>query len=159
MEGIKIRAMRQGDIGPVYQVAQLSFSAPWNPPSFEYELNNRDAIIRVAVLNRKIAGYVCLRTILDVTHVMDLAVHPKLRRSGIGSMLLKSALQQLRRTRQDVRHVTLEVRESNIAAIGLYEKFGFGEIGRRKEYYKKPPEDAVIMELDMDGTGFSFTVH
>lgn len=159
MEGVKIRAMRDGDIGPVHDMARLCFTTPWNPLSFAYELNNRDAIIRVAVLEREIAGYVCLRTIFDVTHVMDLAVHPGLRRSGIGSMLLKSALQQLRRTRQDVSRVTLEVRESNIAAIRLYEKFGFREIGRRKEYYKKPVEDAVIMELDMSGAGSSCTIH
>lgn len=159
MEGITIRKMSYADILQVYAIAEKCFTTPWQLSTFEYELSNNDAILYVAVLDNEIGGYVCLRTMLDVTHVMDLAVTPKLRLTGIGSMLLRAALQELRRLRQDVHLVTLEVRESNIAAIRLYEKYGFKEIGRRKDYYKKPNEDAIIMELDINAGNYSSTLH
>ena len=151
--------MSHADIPQVHDIARHSFSTPWQASSFEYELANNDAICNVAIADRKIIGYVCLRSMLDIVHVMDMAVIPGLRRTGIGSMLLSSALQDLRRIKRDIHLVTLEVRESNIAAIRLYEKFGFKEIGRRKAYYKKPFEDAIIMETDMNAAPSSVTFH
>jgi len=143
----------------VYEIAKQCFTTPWQLRSFEYELENRDAILKVAVLNAEIVGYICVRSILDVTHVMDVAVTPGLKRTGIGSLLLSNALQELRRVRPDINLITLEVRESNIAAVKLYEKYGFREIGRRRGYYKKPIEDALIMELDMNADNSSFIFH
>ena len=159
MEGLTIRNMTKEDIPQVLSVAKRCFSTPWPSESFEYELTNKDSILQVAITDTIIAGYICLRTLLDITHVLDIAVMPRMRRAGIGSMLMSGALQELKRLRQDVNIVTLEVRESNISAIGLYEKFGFKEIGRRKGYYKKPLEDALIMELDMTTMGPSLTFH
>ena len=159
MEGLTIRNMTKEDVMQVQSVASRCFSTPWPSESFEYELSNKDAILKVAVANTSIAGYICLRTLLDITHVLDIAVIPRMRRAGIGSLLMNGALQELKTLRQDVTIVTLEVRESNIAAIGLYEKFGFKEIGRRKGYYRKPVEDALIMELDITATGASLTFH
>lgn len=151
--------MLPADILQVYEIGRQSFTTPWQLSSFEYEIENRDAILKVAVLNVDIVGYICVRTILDVTHVMDLAVTPRLKRMGIGSLLLRNALQELRRTRPDISMITLEVRESNIAALKLYEKYGFREIGRRRGYYKKPVEDALIMELDMNADNSSLIFH
>jgi ribosomal-protein-alanine N-acetyltransferase len=151
--------MSRADIPQVHDIARHSFSTPWQAGSFEHELANKDAILHAAVVDDKIIGYICLRTILDAAHIMDMAVISGLRRTGLGSMLLRSALQELRRTKQDIHLVTLEVRESNIAAIKLYETFGFKEIGRRKSYYKKPLEDAVIMETDMNEAPSSLTIH
>lgn len=159
MAGIIIRKMLHGDILRVHEIGRQCFTTPWQLSSFEYELENRDAILKVAVLNIEIVGYICVRTMLDVTHVMDLAVTPRLKRMGIGSLLLRNALQELRRTRADISLVTLEVRESNIAALKLYEKYGFREIGRRRGYYKKPAEDALLMELDMNADNSSFIFH
>jgi ribosomal-protein-alanine N-acetyltransferase len=159
LAAIIIRKMLTGDILQVHEIGKQCFTTPWQVISFEYELENRDAILKVAVLNAEIAGYICVRSILDVTHVMDLAVTPRLRRMGIGSLLLRDALQELRRTRPDISLITLEVRESNIAAVKLYEKYGFREIGRRRGYYKKPAEDALIMELDMNSDNSSFIFH
>ncbi len=143
----------------VYEIAKQCFTTPWQLRSFEYELENRDAILKVAVLNVEIVGYICVRSILDVTHVMDVAVTPRLKRTGIGGLLLSNALQELRRVRPDINLITLEVRESNIAAVKLYEKYGFREIGRRRGYYTKPIEDALIMELDMNEDNSSFIFH
>ncbi|RJR21091.1 MAG: ribosomal-protein-alanine N-acetyltransferase [Nitrospiraceae bacterium] len=159
MAAIIIRRMLSGDIPQAHEIGKQCFTTPWQISSFEYELENRDAILRVAVLHVEIVGYICVRSILDVTHVMDLAVTPRLKRMGIGSLLLRNALQELRRTRPDINMITLEVRESNIAAVKLYEKHGFREIGRRRGYYKKPLEDALIMELDMNTDNSSIIFH
>lgn len=159
MAAIIIRKMLPGDIQQVHEIGKQCFTTPWQLSSFEYELENRDAVLRVAVLGVEIVGYICVRSILDVTHVMDLAITPRLKRMGIGSLLLRNALQELRRTRPDISLITLEVRESNIAALKLYEKYGFREIGRRRGYYKKPAEDALIMELDVNSNNSTLIFH
>lgn len=151
--------MSPADIPRVHDIARQSFSTPWQDASFKQELSNKDAILHVAIADSKIIGYICLRSILDVTHVMDMAVTSGSRRSGIGSILLRSALQELRRTKPHIHLVTLEVRESNFAAIRLYEKFGFNETGRRKAYYKKPLEDAIIMDTDLNEDPSCVTAH
>ena len=138
------------DLPQVHAIEKRCFSTPWQLSSFEYEIDNIDAILKVAVFHGQITGYVCIRSILDITHVLDLAVKHDVRRMGIGSLLLVSAMQELRKMKPDRKSLTLEVRESNIAAIKLYEKFGFDEVGRRRNYYKKPHEDAVIMGLDFN---------
>jgi ribosomal-protein-alanine N-acetyltransferase len=76
-------------------------------------------------------------------------VLPEFRRRGIGSMLLQDAMQELISLQPVTDIIILEVRESNTAAIKLYEKFSFNIIGKRIGYYQKPSEDAVIMELRM----------
>ena len=135
------------DLPEVLEIECICFTTPWDIRSFEYELEHKDTILKVAVLNNQIIGYVCVRTILDVTHILNLAVLPGLRRRGIGSMLLRDALNELKQLKPDINLITLEVRESNAAAIKLYEKFGFQVMGKRIGYYDKPHENAVIMGL------------
>jgi len=149
LEGISIRKMRHEDLAQVHAIESRCFSTPWQLSSFQYEIDNIDAILKVAVFHLDIVGYVCIRTILDVTHLLDLAVKHDVRRMGIGSRLLSAAMEDLRILRPDTKTLTLEVRESNIGAINLYEKFGFNEIGRRRFYYNKPNEDAIIMGLEL----------
>jgi ribosomal-protein-alanine N-acetyltransferase len=151
MEGFVIRDMSPSDLGEVQTIEETSFTTPWSISSFKFEVDNDETILKVAVFNEHIIGYVCLRTILDITHVLNLVVTPDFRRKGIGGMLLRSALEELERVKPDVRSLTLEVRESNRAAIGLYGKSGFLVTGRRTGYYQRPSEDAVIMELNLPG--------
>lgn len=148
MEGIKLRRMTPADLPQAHAIEKECFSSPWSINSFKYEVQNSDSIFKVAVLDEKVAGYVCLRTMLDITHVMNLAVLPQYRRRGIGLMLLKDALLELRRSRPDIKIVTLEVRESS-GAFTLYEKAGFAAIGKRKGYYHSPDEDAIIMGMEI----------
>jgi len=140
--------MSESDLPQVLEIEHVSFTTPWDISSFKYELGHKNTILKVAVFNEQVVGYVCIRTILDVTHILNLAVLPKFRRLGIGSMLLRNALEELKESKSDIRLITLEVRESNIAAIKLYEKFGFKVRGKRIGYYQKPHEDAVIMERE-----------
>ena len=147
MEGIIIREMSNNDLSQVIEIENQCHSTPWNSNSFEYEIDNRDAFLKVAELNEQVVGYVCVRTILDLTHLLNISVLPGFRRLGIGSMLINSVLQALRQLRPDDK-ITLEVRESNTAAIMLYRKFGFRAEGRRRGYFNKPNEDAIVMGLD-----------
>jgi ribosomal-protein-alanine N-acetyltransferase len=149
MEGPLIRDMSPADLGEVQTLEETSFTTPWSRASFKFEVANDETILKVAVINEHIIGYVCLRTILDITHVLNLVVTPEFRRKETGIILLRSAIEDLRRVKPDVRNLTLEVRESNYAAIGLYEKCGFLVTGRRTGYYQRPSEDAVIMDLNL----------
>ena len=148
MEGIGIREMSGNDLPRVIAIENECHATPWTSNSFEYEIRNKGAILKVAVLDGQVVGYICIRTILDMTHVLNIAVLPEFRRVGIGSMLLYGALKALAQLIPD-KNLTLDVRESNFAAIRLYEKFGFKVTGSRRGYYKKPEEDAMIMELDI----------
>jgi ribosomal-protein-alanine N-acetyltransferase len=146
LEGIIIREMQHDDLPQVCVIEKGSYTTPWSNKSFKYEIENKDAFLMVAVLDEKVAGYICIRMILGLTNLMNLTVLPEFRRMGIASMLLNHALHGLRHLKPDTE-ITLEVRESNTAAITLYEKYGFSIKGKRRKYYKTPVEDAIIMDL------------
>lgn len=149
MESMIIRDMTLADLNEVYSIEKESFSTPWSMTSFKHELTEEDAILKVAVINKKVAGYICIRTIADIAHILNLAVTPALRRQNIAGILLKDALEELWHTQKNVDLITLEVRESS-PAVRFYEKHGFKAIGRRKHYYHKPLEDAILMGLEME---------
>jgi len=136
------------DLQQVYALENLCYTTPWSPDSFKYEIGNKEAILKVAVFNSQIIGYVCIRTILDMTHLLNFTVSPGFRRRGIGNMLLKNAIEELKHLKPGTK-LTLEVRRSNIPAIKFYEEFGFKVTGSRKKYYQKPEDDAILMELDI----------
>ena len=149
MEGIVIREMSVDDLSQVHVIENRIYRDPWSISSLNYELGNSEAILQVATSRESIIGYVCIRSILDVTHLLKITVLPEFRRNRVAFHLLEKALQELRQVKGESLHVTLEVRESNNAAISLYGKSGFTENGRRKGYYKNPDEDAVIMRLNI----------
>lgn len=93
-----------------------------------------------------IAGYVVALDAADEGEILNLAVAPDGRRNGLGRALVEQVLEAL--MARGVRQVYLEVRESNAPARGLYAAQGFKEVGRRKEYYRRPVEDAVVLRLD-----------
>jgi len=140
--------MLSADLQQVYALENLCYTTPWSPDSFKYEIGNKEAILKVAVFNSQIIGYVCIRTILDMTHLLNFTVSPEFRRRGIGNMLLKNAIEELKHLKPGTK-LTLEVRRSNIPAIRFYEEFGFKVTGSRKKYYQKPEDDAILMELDI----------
>lgn len=149
MEEIVIRDMSVDDLPQVHAIENLIYTDPWSINSFSYELGNSQAIIQVATSRESIIGYVCIRSILELTHLLKITVLPEFRRRGVAFHLLEKALQELRQARCENLHVTLEVRASNNAAISLYKKSGFKKNGRRKGYFRSPDEDAVIMGLNI----------
>ena len=88
-------------------------------------------------------GYIVGRSVLDQGEILNLGVALRARRRGVGRALVRHLLAALAVT--GVRSVFLEVRESNVPALRLYEGFGFQEVGRRRGYYRRPLEDAIVL--------------
>jgi len=149
LEGIMIRDMSMNDLSEVHMLESICDPTPWSINALGYEIDNKDSILKVAVRAEKIIGYVCIRTLLDITHVMKISVLPEDRRKGTGSALFSESLKQLRLHQPDVHSITLEVRDSNSAATKLYNNYGFRKTGTRRNYYKNPTEDGIVMQLDM----------
>jgi ribosomal-protein-alanine N-acetyltransferase len=143
MDGI-IRKAVLADAGAMAELDRLCFTVPWSRQAFEQELSaNEAAFYLVAVLAGEIIGYAGLWAILDEGHITNVAVHPAHRRKGLGKILLAELIRISES--HGIHSHTLEVRVSNEAAIGLYKKFGFKVVGRRKEYYPDNLEDALIL--------------
>ena len=147
MKKVEIRNMLESDIQSVAEIERMSFSLPWSENSFLSELHKTRSISKVAVLDDKLAGYICADYVLDEGHILTLAVHPYCRRMGIANTLVENILQELKSRACSV--VYLEVRASNHLAERLYREFGFKIVGMRKKYYVSPIEDAVIMMLEV----------
>jgi ribosomal-protein-alanine N-acetyltransferase len=144
-EPVTLEPMTLEDLDDVLAIERASFQTPWSRAAFRYELTqNRVARCAVARRGRRLAGYLCLWEIGHEIHVTNLATHPDLRRHGIARVLLGAVLQDARGRGVDLAF--LEVRPTNVEALGLYERFGFRVIGRRKGYYFDTGEDALVME-------------
>ena len=126
----------------------LCFHDPWSENSIASELNNPLSLWLVALDGERVVGYVGSQTVLGWTDMMNVAVHPDWRRKGIGEQLVVSLEEALRK--QESTCLTLEVRVSNEPAKALYQKLGFQEVGRRKNYYRNPKEDALIMRKEWE---------
>jgi ribosomal-protein-alanine N-acetyltransferase len=116
-----------------------SFSQPWPMDTID-RLRER---FSVALAGDRLVGYVAVSTVLDEGSLDIIAVEPSFRRQGVADALVAHALSQGRE--QNLAFLTLEVREGNTSARKLYEKHGFQVVGRRKNYYDKPKEDALLM--------------
>lgn len=133
----------------VPQIAYLEtvcFHDPWSEKSIASELENALSLWLVAVEGDEVIGYVGSQTVLGWTDMMNVAVHPAHRRKGVGEKLVLALEDALKA--QESTCLTLEVRASNEPAKSLYEKLGFSEVGRRKNYYRNPKEDALIMRKE-----------
>ena len=140
-----IEPMTLEDLDDVLAIERASFQTPWSRGAFRYELTqNRVARCLVARSGRRLVGYLCLWEIGHEIHVTNLAAHPDLRRRGVARALLRAVLDDA--CARAVSLAFLEVRPTNVEALGLYESFGFRVIGRRKGYYFDTGEDALVME-------------
>jgi ribosomal-protein-alanine N-acetyltransferase len=142
-----IRKMIWSDIPEVLSIERMSFTTPWSETAFLKEIYSPYSIAKVAVLEGEIAGYVCASHLLDEGHILNLAVHPDLRRRGVATVLARKVIDEL--GMKGCKALFLEVRVSNHGAIQFYERFGFRSVGYRKDYYTLPKEDAVLMELGL----------
>jgi ribosomal-protein-alanine N-acetyltransferase len=149
-EPVTLEPMTVDDLDDVLTIERASFQTPWSRGAFRYELTqNRVARCSVVRCGRRLAGYLCLWEIGHEIHVTNLATHPDLRRRGIARVLLGAVLQDAQGRGVDLAF--LEVRPTNAQALGLYERFGFRVIGRRKGYYFDTGEDALVMEARLSG--------
>lgn len=127
------------------------FSTPWSEAMLAEELYNDTASFLAAVgADGAVLGYAGLHVIVDEGYIDNVAVRPQHRRRGVADALL-DVYQRFGQV--NLAFLTLEVRPSNRPAIDLYLKHGFAQVGRRKNYYQNPAEDAIIMTLDFAGQG------
>ena len=133
------------------QIAALEracFSHPWSEDMLREELWNDAAVIVAAEgEDGTVLGYAGLQTVLDEGYINNVAVDSRFRRQGVADELIAAFV---RFGKAKLAFLTLEVRASNAPAIALYEKHGFQEVGRRKDYYDDPKEDAILMTLEFD---------
>ena len=120
------------------------FSSPWTRGQLRANLPDGQHELLLALDgDGKLLGYVGMMTVLDEGYIGNVAVDPAARRQGIGGALIEELLDRSRK--RGLAFVTLEVRESNLAARGLYAGRGFVPVGLRKNYYTAPKENAVLM--------------
>lgn len=141
--GYHVRRMVVDDLPAVVEIDRLSNPLPWPEPSIAEELLRQTSRFLVAVSHDgSVEGFVGIWLIVGEAHITMIAVRPDRRRRRLGETLLRAAMRLARDEHQEV--VTLEVRRSNDAAIGLYRKYGFVQVGERRAYYDDNREDALI---------------
>ena len=138
---LNISGLCESDVSQIAEIEKLCFSDPWSRESLKEELTNPLAVYFVCRKGETVLGYIGTRMIADVCEIENVAVHPEHRRRGIAEKLLNALFSDLS---EEICDVQLEVRESNEPARALYEKLGFCACGRRKNYYEKPREDAIL---------------
>ncbi|MCL1998722.1 MAG: ribosomal protein S18-alanine N-acetyltransferase [Turicibacter sp.] len=126
-------------------ISGIEADTTWSKSQLLQDMQNKHAIYYVALRDGMAVGYIGIWHILNEGQILNIAVAKAYRRQNIASALLATAIETAKKF--EMLGLTLEVRESNIAAKKLYEKHGFAEEGRRKNYYEKPAEDALIMWL------------
>ena len=143
-----IETMKSSHVAQIAELEKICFSDPWSEKSIASELNNELAFWLTAMEGEQVAGYIGSQTVIDETDMMNVAVHPDFRRKGIAEALVNALVEAMKS--RGSRCLTLEVRASNEPAIMLYEKLGFSQIGRRKNYYRNPREDALILRKEWE---------
>lgn len=144
----RLEPMGLEHIEAVLRVEQSSFASPWNRNHFLHEVrHNPHALNQVALSGDVVIGYTCCWLLGDELTINNIAVHPDWRRRGVARQLLRAVLDHA--SGRACRVAALEVRPSNRSAIGLYVSEGFGEVGRRPNYYAAEGEDAIRMELNL----------
>lgn len=138
--------MQRSHVRQVAELEKQCFSMPWSETAIAGELKNPLSLWVVAVDGQRVVGYVGSQSVMGEADMMNLAVCPFSRRTGVGKKLVQALICRL--SDNAVTSLTLEVRSSNAAAIGLYEGLGFTQVGRRPNYYSSPKEDALILRKE-----------
>lgn len=151
MRDFKLVPMDKSHIAEIAKLERECFSDPWSETSLEEELYNPLASFIVAQrADGAVLGYAGLHAVLDEGYIDNVAVREDYRGNGIADALVDVFV---RFGREHLAFLTLEVRPSNEPAIQLYYKHGFAQVGRRKNYYHDPKEDALIMTLEFPREG------
>jgi ribosomal-protein-alanine N-acetyltransferase len=147
---VDIRRLTLADLSAIERIEERVYPTPWSRSMFAGELAKPSSICLGAFDEEgRLTGYLIVSRYVDAWHVMNLAVHDRLRRAGIASRLLAALFELTGSDR--TRGYTLEVRVSNKGAIALYERWGFDTSGIRRGYYTDNREDALIMWKDPVG--------
>ena len=141
---LSIVPMREEHIAAIAALERACFAHPWSEKSLREELENPQAVFRVAATSKNgVVGYAGMHVVLDECYMDNVAVRPDFRRQGAAKALVSALLGWAREN--GARFLTLEVRPGNVAAIALYRALCFEEVGRRPRFYTDPVEDALLM--------------
>lgn len=149
---VRIVPMNADHLDEVAELERICFSTPWSRNMLAEELDNALSAFLVALDDSgRVVGYAGLQVVLDEGYITNVAVRPECRRQGVAGKLLQVFLDFAQGNH--LAFLTLEVRASNYDAIALYGSRGFRSVGRRKNYYEHPKEDAIIMTLEFAKNG------
>jgi ribosomal-protein-alanine N-acetyltransferase len=144
-----LKKPNQEQLEKVVELDQMCLQGLWSLNSYQKELESPNSSLIVLALHQEnreqIIGSACFWAILEEAHITVITVHPEYQSQGLGKLLLYRILRDA--VARNLERATLEVRDTNIIALSLYEKFGFKVAGRRKGYYQKTGEDALILWL------------
>jgi len=146
----KIEPMTAHDLLEVVEIEETCRLSLWGWDSYYAELSRPEAIMIVArracgdkMTGHALYGFLSARVSAQELHINNIGVHEAARRRGVGNALMRTAVASA--IRQGARGAILEVRAGNVAAQSLYRRYGFEVVGRRRQYYREPPEDALLM--------------
>ena len=142
---ILCREMTASDVSVLAEIERANFSRPWSEESLLKELGNDNSIFITAECEGNIAGYGGMYLIGTEGDITNIVVSSLYRQRGVASAIISSIIDNAKK--HGITEITLEVRESNKAAVQLYEKYGFRSVGKRPGFYDFPKEDALIMWL------------
>jgi ribosomal-protein-alanine N-acetyltransferase len=147
-EMLRIRRATLEDLDRILDVDAACFSRPWSAISFRSLIGADHVVFLVAEIPRggepaTVVGHAALMKMVDEGELATLAVAPEFRGRGIGASLVDRLLEAA--VVRGIRSVFLEVRSSNEVAISLYRARGFRHVGVRRQYYDRPPEDALVL--------------
>lgn len=132
---------KSSDVSSIAEIEKATFSTPWSENAIKESMDSGTCFY-VARTSGLIVGYMGISKICGEGYVTNIAVLPEYRRMGIGEKILRHVIDS---SKDGLEFISLEVRASNTAAIALYEKLGFQNVGLRKKFYTNPVEDAIIM--------------
>lgn len=145
---LRYEPLNEADLDRIMEIELEAYPEPWTRGMFREELRSPRSYFRVAKIDGEIIGYCGFWLILDEVHITSVTVVKHLRGMGYGREQVLHLLDVARKKGAGV--ATLEVRESNIPARRLYESLGFRSVGRRRGYYAKTNEDAIVMLKDLE---------
>ncbi len=151
--GLRFRPVVEADLPRIMEIEAAGFLHPWSENLLRAELAHPWSSLVAALTTgpggeERIVGYLIAWLVHDEVHILNVGTAPEARRSGVGRALMVEAAEAGRR--KGARLSTLEVRRSNLPAIGLYRALGYREVGVRPRYYAEENEDAIVMTLEFD---------
>lgn len=144
MKNMKILKLNESYIGQMAEIENACFASPWSADSFKSAFSAGHTSFFGAVYEDKLIAYAGLQHLYGEGAVTNVGVLPEYRRRGAGLAVMKALLEFAKE--QKLEFVSLEVRESNLPAVSLYEHLGFERLGVRRGFYSSPKENAVIMQ-------------
>lgn len=148
MSEFNVRLAYKEDLKGMHNVESLSFAVPWSFEAFKENFFNLFSIYVLAeTKDGTVVAFGGMQVVFEEAHVMNIAVLEEYRRKGIAGNLLELMMQEA--SKRDAQSMFLEVRQSNIPARNLYQKYGFTPVSVRKRYYSDNNEDAIIMAAEL----------